>query len=464
MNGHADSGFGHFALPKILNTVVVIASVLACETFAQVNSGSDGRDGALNPAGNLVIDMADHPDGIYQYTSVTIPAGVNVSFISNSNNAPVVWLVQGDCVISGNVVLSGQNSSSVGGRGGPAGFPGGNAGALNNPPTDGRGPGGGPAASSCYAGNASFGSVGGRHGNLVCGVQLPAGQVYGSTWLIPLIGGSGGGGCANTSGGGGGGGAILIAASGFIDLNGTINSTGGSPPGGQSGGGSGSGGAVRLLASVLKGSGTIDTSGGAVPVSAGNGRVRLDALDFQFTGNILGTSSQGFQPIILPTSGQGVQLRIATVGAMNVPPNPSDQLANPAVIIPGQQANPVPIVVQCSGIPLNTPITLTVRPANGSSLSVAGVNDVGTQQSSTARVSMNIPRGGGIIFASTVIGIGDNQGASINDRSRSGSYAQTGLTTSGERFAKMEITTTMGGRPEIAYITGSGRRYSLAAR
>ena len=55
---------------------VSAAILLPLAGFAQVNSGSDRHDGALNPASNLVIDMADHPDGIYHYTSVNIPAGV----------------------------------------------------------------------------------------------------------------------------------------------------------------------------------------------------------------------------------------------------------------------------------------------------------------------------------------------------------------------------------------------------
>ena len=55
---------------------VLAAILLPLAGFAQVNSGSDGHDGALNPTSNLVIDMADHPDGIYHYTSVNIPAGV----------------------------------------------------------------------------------------------------------------------------------------------------------------------------------------------------------------------------------------------------------------------------------------------------------------------------------------------------------------------------------------------------
>jgi hypothetical protein len=37
---------------------------------AQVNSGSNGSDGAFHPTTNTVINMADHPDGIYHYKSV----------------------------------------------------------------------------------------------------------------------------------------------------------------------------------------------------------------------------------------------------------------------------------------------------------------------------------------------------------------------------------------------------------
>ena len=82
---------------------LLAAALFPLAGFAQVNSGSDGHDGALNPTSNLVIDMADHPDGIYHYTSVNIPAGVTVSFIPNAGNKPVVWLVQGDCVSIGRI-------------------------------------------------------------------------------------------------------------------------------------------------------------------------------------------------------------------------------------------------------------------------------------------------------------------------------------------------------------------------
>src|SRR5882757_7340865 len=75
--------------------------------WTQVNSGSDGSDGAFNPTTNTVINMADHPNGIYQYTFVNI-SNVVVTFIPNANNTPVVWLVQSNVVINnGGIDVSG---------------------------------------------------------------------------------------------------------------------------------------------------------------------------------------------------------------------------------------------------------------------------------------------------------------------------------------------------------------------
>lgn len=50
--------------PKILP--LMLAMLVCADVQAQVNSGSNGSDGAFNPATNTVINMADHPDGIYQ--------------------------------------------------------------------------------------------------------------------------------------------------------------------------------------------------------------------------------------------------------------------------------------------------------------------------------------------------------------------------------------------------------------
>ena len=181
---------------------LLAAILLPLAGFAQVNSGSNGSDGAFNPTQNVTINMADHPTGIYQYTSVNIPQGVTVSFTPNANNTPVVWLVQGDCTIGGLVDVSGQlpsYRSPAGAIGGPGGYRGGDH------SVPGAGPGGGPVGAN-YGGGGSYGTLG-------VTTFGPAGVTYGNAFILPLLGGSGGGG-SNSEGAGGGGGAILIAATG----------------------------------------------------------------------------------------------------------------------------------------------------------------------------------------------------------------------------------------------------------
>src|ERR1039458_8525098 len=96
---------GGVKLSSIIFCVTVLVAWLPAGGRAQVNSGSDGHDGAFNPTTttNTVIDMADHPDGIYHYTSINIPTYVTVTFIPNAANTPVVWLVQSNCIISGKI-------------------------------------------------------------------------------------------------------------------------------------------------------------------------------------------------------------------------------------------------------------------------------------------------------------------------------------------------------------------------
>ena len=453
------------SFPTLL--AVLLASLLPLAGRAQVASGSNGSDGAFNPTANVVIDMADHPDGIYQYTSVNIPAGVTVSFLPNANNKPVVWLVQGSCVISGSVDISGAtNTGPIGGREGPGGYRGGDGGSY---PTRGSGPGGG-SAGGYFGGNASYATVGAR-----LDVTVPESAVYGSAFLFPLVGGSGGGGSTSSSGGqfygggGGGGGAILIASSGNLTLTGQINASGlyGSLyPGG------GSGGAVRIVAPKIIGSGGINAGsgyGGGLSYNAGGytvlyyagvGRVRFDVQENNFGGSISGAFTQGFQPIIIPAIGQGIQLSIASVGGVAVPVSPSGVLVNPDVIITAQQVNPIPVVVNCTNIPLNSEITVKVQPANGAAVTAVGLNNAGTLAASTATVAVNMPRGGGIIYATAVTGLAGG-GASIGTPAdaKTRTLAETGWTADGERFVQMEITAALGGPQRVAYITASGKRY-----
>ena len=382
---------GGVKLSSIIFCVTVLAAWLPAKGRAQVNSGSDGSDGALDYSAitntnNIVIDMHDHPTGIYNYTYVNIPANVTVTFIPNTVNTPVVWLVQSNCIINGNIGVNGQSASSSGngGSGGPGGFAGGNVGGAGVPGGNGLGPGGGIGGTNSYAwGCGSYATTGQTY-------EVAPGPTYGNLFIFPLIGGSGGGGSEsgsnNGGGGGGGGGAILIAASGSITFTGSISANGG---GGCT---FGSGGAVRLVASTLSGGGSVSASGRNF---GGNGWVRFDAIVNTLSGSVSGQVSRGFQPIILPAAGQVAQLFIASVAGISVSATPGGQLLWPDAILSGQQANPIPIVVNCSNLPLNTQITVTVTPANGSSVSAVGYNNTGTLASSTATVSLNIPRGGG---------------------------------------------------------------------
>jgi hypothetical protein len=221
--------------------------------------------------------------------------------------------------------------------------------------------------------------------------------------VIPLLGGSGGGGSTNCFGvpaGAGGGGAILIASSMTITLNGNVNATGGTGGIGWSGNpsaGGGSGGAVRLVSSQIAGSGWVHAGGSHN--GGGDGRVRFDTYENSYSGGIDVAFTLGSQFVTIPLSGQLPQLTVTSVGGIAVSASPTGALSTPDAVISALQNNPVPIVVQCSNIPLNTQITVSVTPMNGSPISAVGYNSAGTLASSTATISIVIPRGGGLIYA-----------------------------------------------------------------
>jgi hypothetical protein len=439
-------------LPFFVALVVSLALWPPVCVQAQVSTGSNGSDGAFNPTTSMVVDMHDHPDGIYQYSSVNIPSGVTVTFVTNANNTPVTWLVQGNCVISGTVDVRGQNgSSNQPGQGGPGGGAGGYGGqGLSPHPQRGVGLGGGDAGSTSFTrgGNGSYATVGSTGNN-----EAAPGLSYGNKYDLPLRGGSGGGGYFYelNGGGGGGGGAMLIASDSAILLNGMVLASGGYGGGGSYGGGGGSGGGIRLLAPRIAGGGGVDCTSNF----GGSGYVRLDVLDDQFSGLLSGSVTRGFNPILIAPP-QTATLAIQSVAGNAVPVNPTGVLSTPDVTIAGQQANPIPVVVSCANIPLSTPITVVVKPVNGVMVLGSTVNSTGTLALSTATASLNMPRGGGIIYATAVIGVGGS--ASLGTGKNASSYAETGLTTDGERFTKMEITAGLGGGQEIAYITESGKR------
>ena len=183
------------------------------------------------------------------------------------------------------------------------------------------------------------------------------------------------------AGGGGGGGAILIATSTQIQLFGSISAVGGNgalynPSTYLVYSGNGSGGAVRLVASELTGNGVINVSGGShfsAKVLHASGFIRFDTYDNEFRGATLGVFTQGSQFIIVPTSGQLPQLTVTSVGGVPVSASPTGALSTPDAVLSAQQNNPIPIVVSCANLPLNTQITVSVKPANGAAVSATGL-------------------------------------------------------------------------------------------
>lgn len=435
--------------------LLALSSPLWAQT---VNSGSDGSDGDLNPTQNITIDMADHPDGIYQYHSVNIPAGVTVSFTPNEANAPVIWLVQESCVIAGTVNVDGKDPIGTSpGLGGPGGFRGGNGPATGVPPGAGLGPGGGrvTGGASLDGGQGGFGNPGSNDST-----HHPGGDAYGDPTLLLLVGGSGAGG-GTRGGGGGGGGAILIVASHTITLGGAIVARGGDNYGGGycSYSSAGSGGAVRLVASSIVGSGNIFASAAC---NNGDGRIRLEAFTNNHTGIRSGVVTTGTPSVIMLPESQTPQARITSIAGI---PVTTSQGGSPHVFIPGNQANPMPVGIVCERIPLGTEITVEVKPENGPDLRYTGLNNSGTYDLSTATVLVNILSRNGTIQAKTtsdLLALGPTGGDGKVYVSRRSRFAR-GWTASGESFQKAELTTALGGLPQLVLITDSGERYPISA-
>jgi len=204
---------GKHCVGMLVLTVVFTAIIGGGHALAQTfNSGSTGADGAFNPTTSTTLALP--PDGVFNFTTINIPAGVTVVFTRNAANTPITLLATGNVVIAGTINLSGSpggppviGATVVGSNGGPGsagGFSGGTGGdgVLSNTGGTGLGPGGGTG------GTFSQSAIGGGGGGGFSGpgsagkLGTAGGTAYGTPSLLPLIGGSGGG-------GGLGGGAVV---------------------------------------------------------------------------------------------------------------------------------------------------------------------------------------------------------------------------------------------------------------
>lgn len=339
-----------------------------------------------------LIDMTTRPNGVYNYTTITVPAAFTVTFARNAANSPVIWLATGDVTINGTVNLAGQDgAASVDpgneAQGGPGGFNGGLGGRNQSVSgffggTPGQGPGGG------RPGTAS-GQAGGHAGHAGPGSGANNGPAYGNILANPIIGGSGGGGggssaTGNGGGGGAGGGAILIASSGNINIAGTINCRGGNGRwSGHSQGGNGSGGSIRLVANRIQGAGTLD----AEPL----GRIRTEAFFVQLSGTVrpLNTSAP---PIAVAIDNLGT-VRIVNVAGQVVPANPGGNTNSPDVIF--VNSGPIQIALATTNVPQGTVITVRIT----SSGEVITVQSTPVAADGSATATATVPAGVGTIQA-----------------------------------------------------------------
>jgi hypothetical protein len=379
-----------------LALVMAASAGVSAQTF---NSTSTGADGAFAPTASVKLSVP--PDGVFNFTTITIPAGVTVSFTTRVGvrQPPVSLLASGNVTIQGRIDVAGTDGGvgslgaqlfSNAGVGGPGGFDGGSGsnGLIGLTGAGGLGPGGG--------GPGVIGGVPGHAGHLTPGASAVGGSAYGDPRLVPLIGGSGGGGGAvpaagiTGGGGGGGGGALLIASSGTITLTGTIAATGGAGGTagfGAQGGASGSGGAVRLVSTAITGSGVIDVRGGP---GAGGGRIRVEAFTNTATvgGGVAGGVSVGVPDTLAVNA---IALRIASIGGVAAPARPVGSYATPDVILPLGTASPVTIALEAVQVPPGTTVVVTATPLSGAPVSVVSGPLVGTQAAATATATLAIP-------------------------------------------------------------------------
>lgn len=480
-----------FALRLTLG-LVLCGSTAAVSAF---DSGSTGADGAFNPLVNTEVPLP--PSGVLNYTTVTIPGGVTVTFAKNATNTPVVILASGDVTIAGIVKVSGADAPASGaagngqvgddglpGAGGPGGYDGGRGGLpsvvyAENISGAGEGPGGAAASQawsfssthrSCGGSGGGYGTagvVGGANVNCNNSAKAAPGSTYGQPNLQPMIGGSGGsGGAAKTAyragGGGGGGGALLIAASGTLNVTGQIHAYGGkggaiTGQGSGGAGGGGSGGAIRLIATTISGEGTIGASGGAETTgtvddgygrggAGGMGRIRLEAETITRVAGTWPAHSFGTPgPVFvagLPT------LRIVSVAGVASPMTPTGEAD---IALPVDTPNPVTVILATTDVPLGNQVELIVTPPYGEAIEASSDALVGTVENAEASAQIALPTGPSVMLATVSYSVEEE-----SQQNKALSHY-----TGGESVSRVELSAAANGERQTILHTRSGRRVAL---
>ncbi len=435
------------------------------------NSGSTGSDLAFSPTSSVTVTVP--ASGVFNYTTVNIPAGVTVTYARNTANTPLTILASGNVTIAGTIDVSAANGGGGAitgtilapnaGRGGPGGFDGGNGanGVISNNGGSGLGPGGGGGGVGPQNGaGGGFATPGTSSGTSVGGVA------YGNANLLPTIGGSGGGGGGIASfgssapGGGGGGGAVTIASSGTITLTGAIRAHGGSGASGTSSigaSGGGSGGAIRLMATTIAGSGgTVDAAAGLGangngPSGAGSvGRIRIESFTNGLTANFGGVAPSVATPGVVFLANTP-SLQIVSVAGVAAPATPGALFSSPDITLPATTTNPVNVALSAANIPPGTVVSVRAQ-GQVDAVTSTSATLAGTLGASTATASLAIPTNQPAVLTAT---------ASFTILASAGTGP---VFVQGEEVERVRVSATLGGVSRVTYVTKSGREIVLTGR
>lgn len=355
----------------------LLPSLLSAQSY---DSGSDGSDGALVIAPDLGevyfnpddFDPALDPDrdGVYHFTTITIGEGTFVFLTAGVlGHRPVIWLAQGDVTIEGEIYLNTINDTDAG----AGGFPGGSL----------QHPGMGPGAS----GEFDIPAV-----HAVSGENVEA---YGNAFLVPALGGSGAVDyyervCH-------GGGSIILASSRSI----TIGSFGHISTSSWHA----SSGSIRLIAPVIHNMGDVNLPKIEIGDSQNIGRARIESF-ITMGSPLVSTSTKAYGTVVETTPGPAIiepPIKIVSVqptggDALAVPQKPGASGSDPDLTI--DAVDVCTVTVQAKGIPLGTPVIITIwNEALGKFEYTTGGLE-GTLEQSTASAVMEIPPGKNIFLAS----------------------------------------------------------------
>ncbi len=91
-------------MKKPILSLGILSLLTWCTIAHAFVSGSTGALGPFSPTANTVVTLPTN--GVLNYTTINIPAGVTVTFNKNVANTPVYMLASGDVNIAGTIDVS----------------------------------------------------------------------------------------------------------------------------------------------------------------------------------------------------------------------------------------------------------------------------------------------------------------------------------------------------------------------